>query len=308
MAEPLQSPHPLPWLPGQEPLEDEPIGRQPGHDERADRGRGAGNDLHVDTCVDAGSDEAIPGIGHGRRPTVGHERDVVTVAEPLQEPADPFALVALEVREQGHLDLQPGQQPAGPAGVLAGDEVHLPEHLARTRRQIAQVADRGRDEPQRSTHGSRVTRCAASAHGRKVIRRGAVAEGHKDYSSTPTWKKLGIRPGFSGRPRRCARRIPRAPRSPGTASTCGEVPRSSDEQDRRGGAVHHRASGAAAAIRRSRPKPRAIGTALDRMAQERRRGSRPIYRSRLCRNTGSPPGWWTTRAHPSPTCSRVASS
>ena len=52
-------------------------------------------------------------------------------------------LVVLVQRLQLHLRADGGEQPRGAAGVLAQDQIGRQQRIARSRRQVAEVADRG---------------------------------------------------------------------------------------------------------------------------------------------------------------------
>ena len=79
-------------------------------------------------------------------------------AEAFDQLVGALALVAFEERHHRLAEIQALEQAAGPAGVLTRDQVDVGQDLASPWREVAQVADRRADEPQRSLHGSRVTR------------------------------------------------------------------------------------------------------------------------------------------------------
>ena len=89
MPQRLEAAHPLARLLGQEPLEDELVGRQARDDERGDRCRRSGHHLHRDARVDAGAHEPVVArVGDGGVPLVAHEGHVVAVPEARQQPVD----------------------------------------------------------------------------------------------------------------------------------------------------------------------------------------------------------------------------
>ena len=62
-------------------------------------------------------------------------------------------LVVLVIAEEGLFDAVMIQQPAGVAGVLAGDAVRLAQHAHGPEGEILQVSDRRGDNVQRPGHG-----------------------------------------------------------------------------------------------------------------------------------------------------------
>jgi hypothetical protein len=129
----------------QEPEEAPAVGGQPRGDQRRDHRRGAGQHLDLEVAVDAGPDQAIAGIGDRRGACVGDEHDRLAALDHLRQLARPLGLVLLVVGDQPRrLQLQQLQQPAGAAGVLAGDQVGPRERVAGAGGDVAEVAERRR--------------------------------------------------------------------------------------------------------------------------------------------------------------------
>ena len=174
--------------PREEPLEHEPIRREPGQDEGGDRGRRAGDHAHVDAAIHGELHHPIAGIGDARHAPVRDDRDVVAGFQALDELDGSIGLVPLEHRHEGLADVEASQEAAGAPSVLGCDESDRRQRLASPAREVAEVADRRADEEEDAAHGPMVPRSPPPT----MVR---MAQPHKDYSSTPLPKKLGIREG-----------------------------------------------------------------------------------------------------------------
>ena len=119
---------------------------------------GPGTHPHVDPGFDRAVHQAVAGIGDRGHAAVGDERHRAPRPEAFDQLVGALAFVAFEERDHRLAERQTVEQAAGPAGVLTCDHVDVGQDLARPGREVAQVADRRAHEPQRSLHGSRVTR------------------------------------------------------------------------------------------------------------------------------------------------------
>ena len=144
-----------------------------------------------------------PGIGNQRRAGVGHQRDRLAGGEPRQQLRPRRGGVVLVVGRQRRGDAVMVEQPAGHAGVLAGDQVGGGQRLQRPQRDVAQVADRGGDQVQTGGQPRRLDRLAGEdigagepadsadlaggfivAHGRHCNRRPGRRHGCPDTAKT----------------------------------------------------------------------------------------------------------------------------
>ncbi len=110
--------------------------------------------LHRDAGRHRLAHQQEPRIGQQRRAGVAGQGQDGAAAQHLQEPGQARPLVVLVERQQPLVQPQPGEEPAGAAGVLGEHQVGLLERLARPRRQVLEVADRGGDDDQAAGHGS----------------------------------------------------------------------------------------------------------------------------------------------------------
>ncbi|MGY4465984.1 hypothetical protein ACVWWK_001666 [Bradyrhizobium sp. LB9.1b] len=132
----------------QEPLEEEAVGRQRGDRQRRQHRGRAGQ--RVDR-VAGGADLAHQleaGIRDQRRAGVRHQRDGAALPQRLQDfwtgRFGVVLVILLELRRNG---VALGQTPRD-AGVLAGDDIDPGEGLQRPQRDVAEIADGGRDQMQ----------------------------------------------------------------------------------------------------------------------------------------------------------------
>src|SRR5690606_22053123 len=119
----------------------EPAGRE-GGDERG----GPGDRHDGEAGLDGLGDEALAGVRDGGAAGVGDEGAALSGGDAVD---DGGGALAFGERGQAHLrlvDAVRGEQPARVAGVFAGDEVDRAQRLDGPGREIAEVADGGRDE------------------------------------------------------------------------------------------------------------------------------------------------------------------
>ena len=133
---------------GQEPLEAEPVGGQAADHQRGQGGAGAGDHLDRHPALQAGGDQVVAGVGHGRHAGVADQGQAQPGGHPLGQLLGPLALADLVVAGHAGLDAQVGEQLAGLAGVLAGDQVGLGQGPGQPGRGVLEVADRGRADDQ----------------------------------------------------------------------------------------------------------------------------------------------------------------
>ena len=123
--------------------------------------RSVGSPLIVSAATAAtgpGTDETAAGVGDAGGAGVGDDGDVVAVSEYAEHLVDAVVFGVIVGHDQAlGADAGVPQQRSGAAGVLAADERDGVEHLDRTRREVAEVADRRGDEPEGAAHGVRIS-------------------------------------------------------------------------------------------------------------------------------------------------------
>ena len=141
------------------------VGRQRACDERRERRRRPRQHLDREPGRDAGADQHEAGVRHQRHARVGDERDDVTVVHTLDELGRARLLVLLVVADEFPGDAVVLEQRAGPARVLAGDQVGRAQCGQDAQRDVLEVADRGRADDQLSAH----RRTCLAAHRRASL-------------------------------------------------------------------------------------------------------------------------------------------
>ena len=143
---------PLAALARQEPFEREAVGREPGDGERRDDRRGAGDRGHVDAALGRELDHTEAGVGDGRHAGVTHEHDILRNS-PLDERRRAFVLVVIVQGEQlwPMVDVEEAEELRRVPRVLCRDHCRTAQHLAQSRRRVAQVSDRGCGEDEHIT-------------------------------------------------------------------------------------------------------------------------------------------------------------
>jgi len=132
--------------------EGEGVGGEPRGDQRGEDRRRSGDRLDPVSRLDRRAHQRETGVGEQRRPRVGDHRDGLARRQRVEDPRQALPLVVLVQRDERLLHPQVGEQPARVAGVLAGDEVGLGQRARGARREVLEVADRGRDEEQPAGH------------------------------------------------------------------------------------------------------------------------------------------------------------
>ena len=125
--------------------------RQAGHDQRGEQRARSGHHLDRETGVETGPHEVLARIGHARGSRVGHVRDARTTADRVDDLTGGGELVVRvhgpETAPRG--DARVGEQRTRATGVLGGDEVRVAELVDGAGREVAEIADRRRDEHER---------------------------------------------------------------------------------------------------------------------------------------------------------------
>ena len=157
----------------QKAFEEKPVGRQRRHRQRRQhRGRSRQRDHGMAGGADL-AHQLEAGIGDQGRAGVRHQRDRSALRQFFQDLWPRQCCVVLVIGFEQRRDRIALGQPAGDAGVLAGDDVDAGQRFQRTQGDVAEIADRGRHQMQpgnRSWRGQQV-----AAHGKAAGRKTALA-------------------------------------------------------------------------------------------------------------------------------------
>ena len=146
LGDPLCTVSALAW---DEPLEHIPVGRLTADHQRGDGCRRTGHGGDIVAGVDRRAHQTLAGVGDAGGSGVGDHRDVASAAEHAEYVGDAVVFgVVVGDGEPLHEDTGVLQELAGPTGVLAADESCRLQDLDRSWRQITEISDRRRDEPE----------------------------------------------------------------------------------------------------------------------------------------------------------------
>ena len=122
------------------------VGRQAGQDQRGHRRGRPRRRRHRQVFGQRRPHQLEAGIGDERRAGVGNQRQPVTAAQRLEH-GGPYPVgVVVVIGVERRSDAKPGEQAAGDPGVLAQDAVDIAQHPEPAQRDVAEIADRRRDE------------------------------------------------------------------------------------------------------------------------------------------------------------------
>jgi hypothetical protein len=117
-------------------------------DEGGEDGGGAGKNGEWEAVGDAGTDEAMAGVGDARHAGIGNEGDVDSAGEAGDEIVNACGFVVLVEANEGFFDAEVLEEKSAVAGVLCGDEVGGAESLYGSEGDILPVADRSGNDAQ----------------------------------------------------------------------------------------------------------------------------------------------------------------
>ena len=132
----------------QKSFEEKPVGRQRRHRQRRQHRGGPGQRDHR---MAGGADLAHQleaGIGNQRRAGIRDQRDRGALRQPFQDFRPRQRGVVLVIGFEQRRDRVALGQPAGDAGILAGDDVDAGQRFQRAQGDVAEIADRGRHQMQ----------------------------------------------------------------------------------------------------------------------------------------------------------------
>lgn len=132
----------------QESFENETVAGDAGHRQRRDRRAWAGHRRDLATGFARRAHETETRIADQRRARVGDERDVVAFKQPRDDALRLLTLVVFVQRDQRRAAAALRDERRAVTRVLGGDERDTRERFARALREIAEVADRRRHDPQ----------------------------------------------------------------------------------------------------------------------------------------------------------------
>src|SRR5262245_3769622 len=161
------------FLRRQKSLEQESVGGKPAERKRREDRRGSGQCRQARARGLRFAHELVTGVGHERRPGVRDQREGGAVGEPGDELRSRLGGVVLVVGGERGGDAVMVEELAGDARVLACNEVGGGEHLQRSHGDVAQIADRGRDQ----IEAGRQRRCDGRVTMEDIAGGGPVAEG-----------------------------------------------------------------------------------------------------------------------------------
>ena len=120
--------------------------------QRGEDGGGAWQHGDGQGAVDAGSDEAVAGIGNSRHPGIRDECDVEPLGDAVGEFAATRGFVVAVQADERFFYAEMLEEESAVAGILGGDEVGCAKRFDRTECDILTVADGGGNDAQ---HGTR---------------------------------------------------------------------------------------------------------------------------------------------------------
>lgn len=132
----------------QEAAEQEAGSLDPGKRQGGRDGRGAGNRLDPVPRRPCGRHQLGARVADGGHAGVGGERQRRAVGQPREQPGKSGRRVVVVERERGRPSPKVGEQPRRKPRVLGHHQVGAAQRLARTRREVAQIPDRGADHQQ----------------------------------------------------------------------------------------------------------------------------------------------------------------
>ena len=130
----------------QKPLEEEAVRRQAGDDESGEDGRGAGHRNDLDLLRQGLGHELEAGIGNQRRSGIRHEGQRRAAREPGEQMRPHDRGIVLVIGDERRRDAIMGEQGLGDPRVLRDDGVGRGERRQRPKRNVAEIADRRRDD------------------------------------------------------------------------------------------------------------------------------------------------------------------
>ncbi len=135
------------------------MGGESGGDQGRGDGGGAGENGEFDTLITTGFQETVSRVRQAGGSGVGNNCDVLTFPGTCNEVGNPLLFVVVVKRNQGAGDFEVIEELKGVTGVLAGDEVSVPQRVDRPKGNVPQIADGGGDE---GDHGVLDTVCESS--------------------------------------------------------------------------------------------------------------------------------------------------
>ena len=110
-------------------------------DQRREHGRRPRQHGDLQAVGHGARDEAHPRVLHAGRAGVGHQRDVLAVAQQAQDLLGLLRLVVLEEARQRHVDVEVAEQLARAPRVLRRHQLDAAQRVQDPRRDVAEVAD-----------------------------------------------------------------------------------------------------------------------------------------------------------------------
>ena len=124
------------------------------------------------------ANQSVAWIRYQRCPRVGNQNDRLVCPQPLQHRPDFGILVVFMQGFNSAMDIHRRQQPASPAGILTQNKVAAFKDSTRARRDVPEVADRGRNKHKAMKRGGLAALLT-------IGRRGRCGNGHCFSLSSP---------------------------------------------------------------------------------------------------------------------------
>lgn len=137
-------------LGGRKPHEGEPRPTHAAHGERCQHSARAWNGLHRQRRCERSPHQLLTRVGQQRGACIGHERNVLALAQPVEQLRDTRGLVVPVEADHGGVDAAVGKEFAGPARILGSDQAGLTQDPKGPEGDVLEVADRGRHDVQTS--------------------------------------------------------------------------------------------------------------------------------------------------------------
>ena len=137
-----------------------------------ERRAGSWNGVYQNATLDAGLNQLQTRVADARRAGIGHEGEALGTGQAPEQLWQPSPGVVFVKTDGPSRDTVRGEQSRRAARIFSGDQGHLTKDAQRPKRDVLEVADRGRDHVQRAGHRVRsvgyctIARCALPARER----------------------------------------------------------------------------------------------------------------------------------------------
>ena len=130
--------------------EREGVRRKAGNGEGGGHRRGTRDGANRQAFGPCRTDHAVAWIRDQGRSCITDQRQIFARAQPVEEEFDLARFVVVVAGDEAGGEVEPGAEPPGDAGVLAGNPGNASQDGKRPRRQVVEVSDGGRNDKQRA--------------------------------------------------------------------------------------------------------------------------------------------------------------